>query len=101
MFTITQGKGISIQFSNGYDVSIQFGWGNYCSHRNTEPAHNASYEEHQAKLGAEGSISAEVAIFDRYGRCIEEAEGWCSPERVTEILTEVAAMPPCKEVSNG
>ena len=35
MFNITQGKGFFIEFENGYGISVQFGWGNYCANKET------------------------------------------------------------------
>lgn len=102
MFKITQGKGIHIKFENGYEVSIQFGWGDYCSNRDENPPHNYDYLNHQQTLGKQGSYTAEVAIINSTGAFDskqilahgDEVEGWCSPERVVEILKQVADLMP-------
>jgi hypothetical protein len=35
-FKSTNNKGFQMTFENGWTISVQFGYGNYCSHRNHE-----------------------------------------------------------------
>ena len=57
MFTITQGKGFHMTFSNGCTISVQFGSGNYCSNRDTN--FNPSVD-HFCE-----SPDAEIAVWDQ------------------------------------
>ena len=43
---ITQGKGFQLKFANGWTVSVQFGWGNYCGNRHDETELAVSLELH-------------------------------------------------------
>ena len=73
MFRITDGKGFHIEFENGVTVSIQFGPGNYCEHRNEIPKNNLdNFWE---------SEDAEVAVMDRHGQ-------WITKECWSDVLGE-------------
>jgi hypothetical protein len=61
---ITDGKGFGMQFANGWCVSVQWGYGNYCD--NYDGRGGAPDEEYTARnrrLGAQGSNTAECAVF--------------------------------------
>lgn len=69
MFKITLGKGFHITFpENGFTVSVQFGFGNYC-----ENQHDMELKEYlpdRSKLKSRIACpNAEVAIFDKLGTC--------------------------------
>jgi len=53
MFRTTNNKGFQITFANGYIVSVQFGYGNYCDNRYSKDA--------------AASANAEVAAFKSLG----------------------------------
>ena len=60
MFTINQGKGLQMTFSNGWTVSIQFGYGNYCSNRYID----TTLDEHnKGKYSSRASKDAEIAAM--------------------------------------
>jgi len=123
MFRITQGKGFFMTFENGYTLSVQFGYGNYCANRGLErrlidkllnmPLGNLvdDYAQTQAKLGEEGSATAEIAVWteDGEGRnfCGQElgifkhdtVEGWCTPERVLEVMNIISKLEKSNETS--
>jgi len=85
MFNINRGKGFSIEFSNGYTVSVQFGAGNYCSNRDVPFADSAKHAEL-------GSSTAECAVIDKDGGFItppgwvDEVKGWMEPSEVVALL---------------
>ena len=85
MFNITQGKGFQITFANGYTVSVQFGYGNYCDNR---------YGNDGAK-----SANAEVAAFKSHGgEWVKLGEhddviGYQTPDQVLAIMARIAALP--------
>ena len=85
MFNITQGKGFQIAFANGYTVSVQFGYGNYCENRYGED-------------GAD-SATAEVAAWKtRGGGWVrlgdhDDVIGWQTPDQVLAIMAMIATLP--------
>lgn len=86
-------KGFQVTFGNGHTVSVMFGGGNYCQHRNIR----------QAPAG--GSGNAEFAVLDLFedggsefdddGNCIvpNPDTGWKSPEQVAAGMALVAGWP--------
>jgi len=65
MVKITESKGFHMSFENGLTISVQFGWGNYCSNRNSL--------KNDFKRGGEcaESETAEIAIWDESGEMYE------------------------------
>lgn len=59
-FKITGNKGFWLTFANGYTVSVQFGYGNYCS----------NYD----KTNFEDSETAEVAIWNAAGNWVKHPD---------------------------
>lgn len=96
MFTITSGKGFHIKFANGYEVSVQWGLGNYCEarlrHKGTE--HTPGFE----RAGEWNSKTAEVCVFDPAGNVCTarfitgqgDNAGFLTPEQVAEIIAAVS-----------
>lgn len=90
MFAITHRRGFHMTFANGYTVSVQFGFGQYCEARNTPNANE--------------SKDAEIAVWPSGGelmRCDgsgDTVRGWQSPEAVARLIDWAAridpAMPP-------
>ena len=110
MFKVTQGKGVHITFANGYGISIQWGIGNYCGNRSFQDFSPHNYRDLEIKAGANGSTTAEIAIFDPDDvLCGEDlglfvgdnVEGYCSPERVLEVMNAVASIQlPAEEIES-
>lgn len=90
-FKITRGKGIHITFQNGYTVSVQWGFGNYCRNGG-----NLVLIDDNPKRPYEMNLEspdAEVAVWKTFGEFIDlpqfgidQVGGWKSPEEVLEIL---------------
>lgn len=87
MFKITSGKGFHISFENGYTISIQFGYGNYCKNYNVE---NKTYSECE---------NAEIAIWDEdgvwhtkdfTGNDDDNVLGYVQPEMVAKMIFKVS-----------
>jgi len=94
MFKIIQGKGFWITFANGYQISVQWGPGNYCDHHGKW----ATSGEDTAKLGEAGSATAEIAVFRPDGSWIQldeydKVRGYLSANQVAEIIALVATNP--------
>ena len=95
LFTITQGKGFHIEFSNGFAVSVQFGPGNYCDNR------NMGFNEPMLQLqntGRWASNDAEVAVFynHEFVRNIaygDDVVGRVKSDDVAALIGMLAAIP--------
>lgn len=95
-FRITGGRGFHMSFANGYTVSVQFGYGNYCNERGTEVSVDDIHEWDREK-GSRGDSTAEVAVFAPDGELLpigdgDSVIGWQTPEQVADIITKYAAM---------
>lgn len=75
-FKSIRNKGFKMVFENGWTISVQFGYGNYCSHRNHE---NQSEVIHECP-------DAEIAIWDASGKWYnfgsDTVKGYCSADEV-------------------
>lgn len=100
MFSIFAGKGFSLEFDNGYTLSVQFGPGNYCAKRRAgldEPGEVASNYE-SWRCG-----DAEVAVIRPDGSLVpleggDEVQGWVSVDRVADLIQLVRTNP--ESISN-
>jgi len=98
-FGITDGKGFHVRFGNGWTISVQFGWGNYCATRNT-----GSRTDDRAN-GEKGCENAEVAVFDPAGDFVKlpafmydgdeerrnDVAGWCDADSVLRLMNRTAS----------
>lgn len=66
-FRITDGKGFSMRFANGWAISVQFGWGNYCDNYDHQ---RTDYRAANKECGEKGSRTAECAVFDAAGEMV-------------------------------
>lgn len=73
-FRITDGKGFSMSLPNGYAVSVQWGYGNYCDNYNAYREHGEDYRAYMRRLGETGSATAECAVINSQGSLIELPE---------------------------
>ncbi len=90
-------------FANGYGISVQWGIGNYCSNQaNVQQLLSGDYKTEQIKAGEKGSATAEIAIRSPNGDLVgqeldlfhgDDVEGYCTPERVLEVMNKVAKLP--------
>ena len=89
MFKCNENKGFIIAFTNGYSVSVQFGWMNYCDIRDNPNAKQSATAEIAIFNASMEFVGQQLGIFTNY----DDVEGWCTPERVLEVLNIVAALP--------
>jgi hypothetical protein len=79
MFRTVYNRGFQMTFENGWTISVQFGYGNYCSHRN----HESKMEIHQCP-------DAEIAIWgpdkQDYNFGNDIAKGYFSADEVAEWI---------------
>jgi hypothetical protein len=75
-FKSTNNKGFQMTFENGWTISVQFGYGNYCSHRNHENQPEGIHE----------CPDAEIVIWDASGKWYnfgsDTVKGYCSADEV-------------------
>lgn len=96
-FTITDGKGFHLKFSNGWSISVQFGIHNYCENQSMSWANDANI-----KAGENGSDTAEIAIIQPDGEFFQHPDypyeddvcGYRSANDVSGFIAWTAAQPP-------
>ena len=94
MFKITCGKGFCMTFANGYSLSVQWGYENYCDNRWQDITGTAEqYDDNQRKLGEKGSYTAEIAIFNPDNHMLsmkdtwgDDVKGHCTADEVLEWM---------------
>lgn len=98
MFTITAGKGFRMQFENGYRVSVQWGYGNYCDN-NARDASKIGTERDQDMFSCP---TAEIAIIDEDGNFVkgeeykityDDVSGYVGTNEVVRIMSLVSELP--------
>lgn len=90
MFKSTLNKGFQITFENGWTISVQFGFGNYCSKK------QSGYKE-SMESDIWSSDDAEIAIWDKEGNWYnfgnDEVKGFCSADEVAEWIQFTSKQP--------
>ena len=96
-FTSCLNKGFSMEFENGFRISVQWGIGNYCEVREKD-----AYDAPQ-KQDFWDSTNAEIAVFDNDGGFIEVRDdmvaGWLSTNTVAKVITIVSSAKTANEIS--
>jgi hypothetical protein len=92
MFKVSQGKGFQMTFANGWTVSVQWGITNYCDHNTARWTEGAD-----AKVGALGSTTAEIAAWDanKVWHQFEDddsVKGYCTPDEVAAFIAKISAL---------
>lgn len=82
-------KGFAITFENGWTISVQFGWGNYCDNQN----HPDGWKYNDGSIVE--SANAEIAIWDENDKWFtfnnnDVVKGWCTPNEVAEWIDKVS-----------
>lgn len=85
MFNSFNNKGFQIKFENGWTISVQFGYGNYCENKNHPDGWDFSMKQNVVISG-----DAEIAMWDKDGNWYDfgsdTVKGWCSPNEVAEWI---------------
>lgn len=92
---ITGGKGFQLFFENGWGISVQFGPGNYCEHRDSNQTPSERLSDRW------GSGTAEVAIFPPEGSTSNgflrvqnnDVMDWVSANVVGQIIAILVSLP--------
>lgn len=82
MFKITRGTGFQMTFENGWTISVQFGYGNYCDNNR----HPDGFDFGK-NLDIVQSSDAEIAIWNSEGSWYtfkdgDTVKGYCSADEV-------------------
>lgn len=90
MIKSTNNKGFSMTFQNGWTISVQFGYGNYCSNGHHPEGYFFSKEKDVVE-----SNDAEIAIWsgnrngEWYNFGYDTVKGYCSADEVGEWIEKV------------
>jgi len=87
-FQITNHKGFRMGFENGFEISVQWGPGNYCERKDED------FDKPQEERFWE-SRTAEIAIFDSKDDSMitlgkDNVDGWLTPDKVAKVITMVS-----------
>jgi hypothetical protein len=91
-FRITCGKGFQMTFANGYTISVQFGYTNYCDNRDLD-AVAETVAQLSDKVGSSSCRNAEFLAWDSANRDVFVADGWLTPDQVFAKIAEIVALP--------
>ena len=87
-FQITNHKGFRMGFENGFEISVQWGPGNYCERKDEDvdkPQKERFWE----------SRTAEIAIFNSKDDSMitigeDNVDGWLTSDKVAKVITMVS-----------
>ena len=87
-FAICNNKGFHIKLSNGWTVSVQFGFDNYCEH------YPKALQVPLKDRGKKPMISSNAEVYSRnrdHSKCYpKEPLGWQTPDEVLKFINKVA-----------
>ena len=93
MFKSTSNKGFQLTFENGWTISVQFGYGNYCDNNRHPDGWDFSKKQEVTQ-----SSDAEIAIWDANGEWYNfgsgTVKGYCSAIEVAEWIAKVSKFKP-------
>jgi len=87
-FCITSHKGFHLSFNNGWQVSVQFGPGNYCEQRNEHydsPKGRDSWPSSDAEIAVWHTSNVEMVMLEH-----DTVRGWTSADEVAKVLHKVS-----------
>ena len=102
-FLATRNKGFRMGFENGFEISVQWGPGNYCERKDEDfdkPPKERFWE----------SCNAEIAVFNANNRKQENSsvgmislgrdtvEGWVSADQVAKVIAIVQSSKTTEEI---
>ena len=87
-FQITNHKGFRMGFENGFEISVQWGPGNYCERKDED------FDKPQEERFWE-SRTAEIAIFDSKDDSMitlgkDNVDGWLTSDKVAKVIIMVS-----------
>lgn len=99
-FHTRDSQGFQVTFENGFTVSVQFGFGNYCE--------NKADRQVNGLVRMVDCKDAEVAVFYPNGGFVpisdggsaDDIAGWVSPDHVAVLMAIVAQLPANKKFTH-
>lgn len=93
MLRATNNKGFSLTFENGFTISVQFGYGNYCDNGHHPDGFGFSKRQEVTMCS-----NAEIAIWDADGQWYvfydgDTVMGYCSANDIAEWIDKVSKFP--------
>jgi hypothetical protein len=93
MIKIINGKGFHLEFENGFTISVQIGYGNYCENYNLDNA--IAVERTPRKMECK---NAEIAIWDKNGNWVtkdfikdldDDVVGYIEADEIADLIYKV------------
>jgi len=88
-FSITNGKGFNLTFANEWQISVQWGPGNYCERKTANmdlPKKEKFWSSNSAEVAIWKADSKHSFVPLQY----DAVEGWCTTDRVAKMITIVS-----------
>lgn len=95
MLSITQSKGFHITFENGYQVSVQFGYGNYCENRMKREIFGKDATSKDAEIAIfknDDWVTREIWQELYNEKLYDEVEGYLEADKIAELLYKVSQL---------
>ena len=87
-FSITSHKGFHLTFNNGWQVSVQFGPGNYCERKNAEhylPESNDIWRSKDAEIAVWHTNNGKMVMLEN-----DVVRGWSTVDEVAKVIHKVS-----------
>ena len=87
-FSITGNKGFHLKFDNSWQVSVQFGPGNYCGRWNDEygsPKHSDTWVSINAEIAVWHDSNGEMIMLER-----DVVRGYTTADEVAKVIYKVS-----------
>ena len=87
--------GFFMEFDNGWELSVQWGPGNYCENRNLSMGINPfdgefhNYSSMNAEVRVRYTPTDQILALQTH----EDVDGWVSPDNVMELMGKVKNLP--------
>lgn len=88
MFNICARKGFHIALANGWTLSVQFGYGNYCDNRSTGSFDSAAPPCPNAEIAVLHTRELNMIEFHA-----DQVKGWVTPDQVARLLGLMVTWP--------
>ena len=87
-FSITSHRGFHLTFNNGWQVSVQFGPGNYCERKNADyylPESSEFWRCSDAEIAVWHASDGEMVMLEN-----DVVRGWTSADEVAKVIHKVS-----------
>lgn len=87
-FSITSHKGFHLTFNNSWQISVQFGPGNYCERRESkydEPRSGEHWESNNAEIAIWSTRDGKMVMLE-----YDVVRGYCTADEVAKVIHKVS-----------